>query len=453
MMRSKGLNSGQDLKRAGREQRRIVPRSKLGLLHQEPRNPLAILAEQNETRLPELVPLRIERMSASEFAFYRGTAAIMASDLGREADSGIFVAACGDAHVSNFGFYASPQRNLLFDLNDFDEAAWAPWEWDLKRLVTSVIVAGRSSQRELDVIMGAAREAIESYLKATRSIAKLDPLAHYFSHIDPSSAGRVLDRESKQVLRAALKDAQKRTGTRAARRLTTIDEAGIPRFRTSPPTMTRPGPEVERLLQEALQQYEASANIDVRMLLGQYKVQDIARRAVGVGSVGTRCFVTLLRDRVGNTMILQTKEAGRSVIEQYGGIAQPAIFNELVAANGQGARVVGLQRILQAYSDPFLGYIDRDVRSFYVRQFQDMKGGIDIESLADVPFATYARSCAVVLARAHGQSGRSAEIAGYAGASGKLTDSLMAWCLGYADRARGDFEKFVREAGHAGSGV
>lgn len=427
----------------GRARRKDVPRSSLARLHQEPRNPKAVLEEQNSTRVAELVPLRTERMSASAFTFYRGTAAIMAADMAREPHSGILVASCGDAHVSNFGFYASPQRTLLFDLNDFDEAAWAPWEWDLKRLVTSIIIAGQSTSRDAEVTLRAARTAIEAYLQSTRSIARLDPLARFYAHFDPAASYKNLDKFSRRDLKAAVKDASKRTGRRATKRLTETDSAGRIRFRSAPPAMARPDPEIEAVVTEAVNRYISSANVDVRMLLHQYRLEDVARRAVGVGSVGTRCYITLLRDGGGSTLILQTKEAGRSVLEQYGRIAQPAVLNEAVAVGGQGARVIGLQRILQAYSDPFLGHIAGPAADYYVRQFHDMKGGIDMETLEDVPFSQYARACAVVLARAHGQSGLSAQISGYAGKGGKLTGSLLAWCVAYAQRARADYADFV----------
>ncbi len=433
-----------DSSEAGRSRRAETPRSALARLHDGERDPNAILEEQNASRLQDLVPLRRERMSASAFTFYRGTAAIMAADLAQEAHSGILVAACGDAHVSNFGFYASPQRTLLFDLNDFDEAAWAPWEWDLKRLVTSIVIAGRATGRDQDIIIDAATAAVGAYLQATRAIADLDPVTRYFTHFDPAVRATTLDRRSRRALDAALADAQKRTGARASRRLTEVAADGTRRFREAPPAMVRADADVEAVVARALEGYLASANIDVRMLLRHHVVLDVARRAVGVGSVGTRCHIALLGDPDGNTLILQVKEAGRSVLEQYGGIEQPDLVCHLVDGAGEGARVVGLQRILQAYSDPFLGHLVGAGGQFgyYVRQFHDMKGSIDMETLDDKPFARYAEACAIVLARAHAQSGRGREITGYAGKGPRITSHLLEWCLGYADRAEADYEVF-----------
>ncbi|NHB86104.1 DUF2252 family protein [Tessaracoccus sp. HDW20] len=262
-------------------------------------------------------------MSQSVFTFYRGTAAIMAADLASAPHSGILVASCGDAHINNFGFYASPQRTLLFDLNDFDEAAWAPWEWDLKRLVTSVILSGESAGRDAAVVARAARRTVNAYLGATRGISELDPVDRYYTHFDPTVTMAHGDRSTRRVLKAAVADATKRTGARAARRLTEQGVDGELRFIENPPVVTHPAGDTESVVRWAYATYLASANADVRLLLNTYEVTDVARRAVGVGSVGTRCFVVLVRDGDGHTLILQTKQANRSVLEQYGGIVQP----------------------------------------------------------------------------------------------------------------------------------
>lgn len=442
------LMSSAQAAQAGRARRKAVPRAALGLWEGDfpggDRDPLAIIDEQNETRLQELVPLRMERMAQSAFTFYRGTAAIMAADLAKGQHSGIMVAACGDAHVSNFGFYASPQRTLLFDLNDFDEAAWAPWEWDLKRLTTSIIVAGQATHRDTAVILEAARNSITSYLRATRSIAQIDPLARYYTHFDPESAMGTLDKDSKKAVKRATKAAMRRTGERAAGKLTEIGHDGRSQFLENPPAIARATSDTEEVVRQGLERYIASANVDVQMLLQQYEMVDVARRAVGVGSVGTRCLVSLMSDADSNHLVLQTKQAGRSVLEQYGGIEQPALVNERVSQQGQGARVVSLQRILQAYSDPFLGFFTNDLGDFYVRQFHDMKGGIDTETLSDAAFLQYARSCAIVLARAHCQSGRSAEITAYAGKGPQITAALLDWCFAYARTATADFVAFEK---------
>lgn len=420
-----------------------LPRQGLSALATGERDPLGILAAQNATRVPELVPLRAERMAASAFAFYRGSAAVMAADLAREEHTGIFVASCGDAHVANFGFYASPQRTLVFDLNDFDEAAWAPWEWDLKRLVTSIVLAGSENARDEKVVRDAASSAVRTYARAIDRLTDRDPVTRYFEHISPHALLDSFDKESRTVLDAAIRDAEKRTGARAVRRLTTEVGEGRLAFVAQPPTMTRVDEETVRRVLATDGAYRASANVDVRMLLEQYELGDIARRVVGVGSVGTRCYLVLLQDGDEHAFVLQAKEAGRSVLEQYGGITQPPEVTALVAASGEGARVVSLQRVLQAVSDPFLGHVRSVDNDFYVRQFHDMKGGIEMVDLEDAPFRRYAQSCAATLARAHAQSPRAASIAGYVGGGRALSEAVTSWSFAYAAVARADHAAFL----------
>lgn len=422
---------------------REVPRRNLALLTTTDRDPLSTLSHQNVTRVPELVPLRTERMAASPFTFFRGTAAIMAEDLARDPNSGIRVASCGDAHVSNFGFYASPQRTLLFDLNDFDEAAWAPWEWDVKRLVTSVIIGGRSGNRSDSAIEQAARGAVTAYHRALRTAVEDSALERYFHHFDLATVSQHIDPDSSQALQQAIKKARKKTGARAVRRLTEQAPDGTRRFVLNPPLMTKADQQVTDRIHDAFAEYQRSAGVDVRVLLSHYVVDDVARRVVGVGSVGTRCYLALLRDHDGGVLIIQVKEAGRSVLEEYGGVPQPPELDEAIAKHGQGYRVVGLQRILQAYSDPLLGYLREPDRDFYVRQFHDMKGGLEIDQLEDGPFLTYAASCAVVLARAHAQSPRAREVSAYIGKGNRVVESLVSWSEAYADLSAADHANFV----------
>lgn len=435
--------SREELLARGRAARDRTGWSDLARLTTSGRRPLAILAEQNRTRLPELVPLRSERMSVSPFTFYRGTAALMAADLARDPSSGILVGSCGDAHVSNFGFYASQQRSLVFDLNDFDEAAFAPWEWDVKRLVASIVVAGQATDRKQSVVQKAGRKAIKSYLRTLSAAVDVSPSDRYFAHFVAEASLRGLDKRSRDVLAAAIKDASKRTGKRAARRLTEVDGDGRPRFVERPPTTTHIDDGTVAVLAEALRQYDESVNVDIRLLLRHYHLADVVLRVVGVGSVGTRCYLALFHAGDDSSLVLQVKEAGQSVLEQYGGVAQPPELQDMVAADGEGARVVGMQRILQGVSDPFLGSIRSRTRGYYVRQFHDMKGGIDMESLDDEPFREYAGACGTLLARAHAQSPAAVEIVGYAGDGKELADALLSWCADYAHLSRADYHEFV----------
>ncbi|WP_243075799.1 DUF2252 domain-containing protein [Microbacterium sp. SS28] len=431
----------------GKAAREAAPRSGLAHLTTTDRDPLSILEAQNATRMQELVPLRVERMSASPFAFYRGTAAIQAADLAADPHSGILVASCGDAHVSNFGFFASPQRTLMFDLNDFDEAAFAPWEWDLKRLVTSVVIAGQATSRDDDVVQTAALAAVRTYARAMAANADRSSVQRFFEHFDAESGLKAMDSESQRTMRAAIKEAEKRTGERAARKLTTLSEDGRLLFVERPPTMTHTTPEIEGRLHDNMLKYLESANVDVRLVLRQYVLSDIAMRVVGVGSVGTLCTLILLQDGDANALILQGKQAGRSVLEEYGGIEQPPAVAEFVAEQGEGGRVVALQRILQAVSDPFLGHLKAFAGDFYVRQFNDMKGGIEMNELEDTPFRQYAESCATVLARAHSQSPHAAQVAGYIGNGRIVGEAILEWAYAYADLSRADYDAFV--AAHA----
>ena len=430
----------------GREVRRRLPRSALAHLADGPRDPLGILDRQNATRVPELVPLRRERMSASPFAFYRGTAALQAADFAGEDHSGILVPSCGDAHVANFGFYGSRQRRLVFDLNDFDEAAWAPWEWDVKRLVASIVVAGQSTSRDDRVIGRAVRGAVRTYARGMGANPGQNPLVRFFAHFDVNAVADTLDRQTRAVVKRAVRDAAKRTGDRASRRLTTTGDDGRLVFVEQAPTMTHPADEAAIRLRANVDRYARSASVDIRVLLTNYVVSDLVRRVVGVGSVGTVCSLVLFQDGDGNALILQAKEAGRSVLEEYGGIAQPAAFHEHVQEHGQGGRVVALQRILQATSDPFLGQLRASSMDFYVRQFHDMKGGIEVAEVEDRPFHAYAEACAATLARAHAQSPSAPVVAGYLGSGRVAGEALAEWAYAYADRSRADYEAFVAAA-------
>lgn len=427
----------------GRAARRRTPRSTLSHLSAGPRDPLGILDRQNATRAPDLVPLRSERMSAGPFAFYRGTAALQAADLARDPHSGILVPSCGDAHVANFGFYASPQRTLVFDLNDFDEAAWAPWEWDVKRLVTSVVIGGQATGRDEAVVTDAALAAVRTYARAMRANAGRSPLLRYFEHLDVRAVADSADAETREVLREAMRDAEKRTAERATRKLTETLESGQMVFVERPPTMVHGDDESRSRLHENVQLYARSAHVDIRVLLNHYTVSDIARRVVGVGSVGTLCALVLLQDGDGNPLLLQAKQAGRSVLVEYGGIAQPPQADAYIAEHGEGGRVVAMQRVLQAVSDPFLGHLRAPAGDFYVRQFHDMKGAIETEQIDDRPFRAYAEACAATLARAHSQSPEAAAVAGYIGNGRVVGEALLEWAYAYAAMSRADYDAFV----------
>ena len=430
---------------AGRAIRERTPRAALATIETAGRDPLGILDRQNSTRQPDLIALRTERMAANPFAFYRGTAAIMAADFARTPHTGILVPSCGDAHIGNFGFFASPQRTLMFDLNDFDEAAWAPWEWDLKRLVASVVIGARET-RGPAVADEAARQCVLAYARALRAAIRADPLQRYFAHFDATATRDGIDVDSRRALQKAIASAEKRTGERAARKLTVRGDDGHLRFIEQPPVMTHADPWIRELSDTAFVQYAATANVDIQLLLRQYRVRDVARRVVGVGSVGTRCYLAVLGTADAEPLLLQVKEAGRSVLVEYGGIAQPDELQQRIDERGEGARVVGMQRVLQAFSDPFLGHIKGSRDDYYVRQFHDMKGSIDTDVIEDEGYREYAVACAITLARAHAQAPAAAQIAGYAGKGVQLADTLVSWAGAYADLAAQDYRAFAARA-------
>lgn len=431
------------LRAEGRAARARTRRRALARLGTSRRDPLGIIAQQNAARDPDLLALRTERMAQTAFGFYRGTAALMAADLADSPHSGILVPSCGDAHVSNFGFYASAQRRLVFDLNDFDEAAWAPWEWDVKRLVTSVIVGGAASDRSAAVIDLAARRAVRTYLGAIRRAAEQSPVRRYFTHFDIEASRALLPGAARRAIRGAIRHAARRTGERAVQRLTEVDADGRRRIVLREPVSMPVSAEIRGRVSALVTEYQRSATQDIALLMSHFALIDVARRVVGVGSVGTRCYLALLQDGDGNALLMQPKEAGQSVLVEFGRMPQPPALADLIAASGEGARVVAMQRILQALSDPFLGHLRGPERDFYVRQFHDMKGGIDVEDLDDDPFVTYAEACAAVLARAHSQSRNVAQIAGYVGGGRAVTDAIVAWSYDYAALSRRDYEAFL----------
>jgi uncharacterized protein (DUF2252 family) len=434
----------------GRRRRGVVSRRMLATPTTVERDPVAHLREQNTTRLPQLVPLRLQRMLANPFTFYRGTAGLMALDLGSAPHSGILVPSCGDAHISNFGFFASPERRIVFDLNDFDEAAAAPWEWDVKRMLASAVIGGRHAGYTEDFIADAVRKGFQGYVRALRELVADSAVERYFMHLSAELARRPLSKAGLRAQRAAVSAASRRTGDRAVRRITIRGEDGRLQFIHQPPTMVRLEDEeltgnnatsrqILEIAPSLYRAYRSSVGLDIDLVLSQYVARDVALRVVGVGSVGTRCFVQLLEGADGDALILQVKQALPSVITQYGGIPQPRRLRRGIAENGDGFRVVGLQRVLQAASDPFLGHFQANGRDFYVRQFHDMKGSVELEGLAPAAFADYIMACAIVLARAHAQSPTASEVVGYIGRSDVPAQALLDWSLDYADRSAADF--------------
>ena len=433
---------------AGRALRRHIPRRAHAAFAPPERDPLVILEDQNATRLPDLVPVRLGRMASSPFAFFRGAAALMAFDLAHDTTTGLDVVACGDAHIANFGLYASPERSLVFDLNDFDEAAVAPWEWDLKRLVTSAVIAAQQNGYLEEDVRAAAVATAASYRRALRDIAALPALQRYRYRAD---VDRMLARVKRrrggafEVLSRAVRQAEGRTADRFLEKVSQVDASGRRRLIENPPLLTRVTPEQEALVEGLMIAYQATLPLDIAILLGHFEIDDVARRVVGVGSVGTRCFIVVLGDDAGGSIILQVKEAPPSVLETYGGMPTPKRVDvdgvSTPFYTNQGHRVVSSQRVLQAVSDPFLGYFSANDRDYYVRQFRDQKGSIEAIGLDLPEFIAYVEACGVLLARAHAQSASATTIAAYVGASDAIDVAFADWSIAYSARSAEDYER------------
>ena len=430
----------------GKARRRQVPRSSHGDWEPRTRDPLAILAAQDESRVPELVPLRYGRMGVSAFTFFRGAAAVMADDLSAAESTGLEAQLCGDAHLSNFGVFAAPDRRLVFDCNDFDETLPGPFEWDLKRLAASIVVAGRERELGKRRRREAVLATVGGYRQAMRRFAPLGELDVWYARIDVESAlagfrSKVKEGRFQQIERNLAK-ARSKDSRRALQKLTE-ERDGELRIVSDPPLITpveelTDRADVEAQLEQILADYGESLAADRRHLLGSYRYVHAARKVVGVGSVGTRAWILLLEGRAGgDPLFLQAKEAGRSVLEPYLGAG---------AYRHHGRRVVEGQRLMQAASDIFLGWvtvegIDGELRSFYVRQLWDGKGSANLARFSARDLGAYGALCGEALARAHARSGDRVAIAAYLGRGDAFDQALARFAEAYADQNESDFER------------
>jgi uncharacterized protein (DUF2252 family) len=396
--------------------------------------------------VPELVPLRFARMLIDPFSFYRGSAAVMAADLATSPSSGVQVLCSGDAHLSNFGVYAAPDRELVFDLNDFDEAAAAPAEWDVKRLITSAIVGGRHAGYSEKSIRTLAERAIVAYRDGLQTMLDMSVLDRYYLRFEPERYRAEVSGSLQKVISRTARQARKRTSVRVFERIMKAGPDGGLHLREAPPVLQHLDIDLESTLIESFQEYLASVPADVALLLSHFRVTDLARRVVGVGSVGTRCYLVILTGPSDEPLILQVKEANTSVLEQYGRVEQPSTLRTAVQARGEGTRVVNGQRVLQGMSDVFLGTARADGRDFYVRQFQDMKGTVETEGMSVTAFADYVSACALALARGHAQSANASILRGYLGNGDKVSAAVIEWSYVYADKSLDDFHELQAAA-------
>src|SRR5262249_46583196 len=358
-------------------------------------------------RLPELVPIRYGRMLASPFAFLRGSAVVMARDLATTPTTGLTVQACGDAHLANFGAYATPERNLVFDLNDFDETLPAPWEWDVKRLIASIVVAARTNGFRAADCAAAASAAVRTYREQVAVSAPLGPLAVWYAGIGAEDIAATLPRGAREDFARDVRRASQRNHLQALSKLTAVVDGGI-RIVDDPPLIVHydDGSVRQQLLTFA-KTYQSSIRDDLRTLLHRYTFVDFAQKVVAVGSVGTRCYVALFQGKnQDDPLFLQIKEASASVLEPYAGKSR---------YRHHGQRVVRGQQHIQAASDIFLGWGRVDGIDYYARQLRDMKASVDVTRLQPDRMVLYARLCGWALARAHARSDQAADIAGYLG--------------------------------------
>jgi uncharacterized protein (DUF2252 family) len=393
-------------------------------------DPLELLKKSDQGRLPELLPIRYARMRQSAFGFFRGAAAVMAADLATTLRTGLHVQACGDCHVSNFGGFGSPERRLVFDINDFDETLHAPWEWDVKRLAASIVLAGWQKGDGEHSCKKAVTAAVASYREHMNQYAKMRALEVWYSALD---AGILISsaktKKAKKYWERIEKKAQLQTAEHVFPRMTEVVN-GRPHIIDNPPLIYHPRQRIKqgKRVREMFRRYRLTLPEERRVIIDRYHIVDIARNVVGVGSVGTRCAVVLLMAGKDDPLFLQFKEALPSVLEPYGGKSRYRYHGE---------RVVTGQRMLQAASDIFLGWTrDDQGHDYYFRQLRDMKMKED--------WMEYLELCGWTLARAHARTGDAAQIGGYLGNNEAFDEAIAKFAFAYADQTQRDHEVFVK---------
>jgi uncharacterized protein (DUF2252 family) len=434
----------------GRERRKSVPRSSHAEWAPPPGrpDPVSILEEQAQARVPDLVPIRHGRMAASPFAYFRGAAAPMAWDLAHLPTTDIRAQACGDAHLLNFGMYAAQDRRLVFDVNDFDETLPAPFEWDVKRLAASVAVAARDNGFEMRAGRAAVRRCVRIYRIEMANFARMRFLEVWYSRIDVDQVTQLFDAvQSRRAVQRRHRDVRRayhHTSVQALEKLCHLVE-GQYRIKPVPPVVVRFGvehdPGILDELRSAVTQYRETLQADRQEVLRRFYFGDFARKVVGVGSVGTEAFIfLLLGDRPDEPLFLQLKEAQESVLAPFAG---PSEFKH------QGERVVRGERLMQAAVDPFLGWTSGlrvdggEPKQYYVRQLRDMKGAMDVPAMDPTQLTYYAGLCGWTLARAHARTGRAAVISGYLGSSDRFDRAIEEFAAAYADQNERDYQSLL----------
>jgi uncharacterized protein (DUF2252 family) len=436
-LRRRPLSSAQRWS-VGRSLRQRVPRKWLGQWKAPATrpDPIAQIRRSQQGRQEWLIPIQVGRMAASPYGFLRGAAVVMTEDLAHLPATGIMLVACGDAHLGNFGFYASPEQDLVIDLNDFDEAHPGAWEWDLRRLVTSIWVAGRQNSCRETQCETAVASCVAAYRQVMRFLAEAPLLSRSYRRVDVDRLRETVRSKSlRQAIVRAAKRSRNRTSDRALPRFTT------PRGRrivSEPPLITRVSKSSATRIAAGLDAYLMTLAPHWRRALGNYTLLDIAHKVVGVSSVGLRSYIALLQGGTADDVIfLQLKQARRSVLAPY--VHGPSAWHA-----HQGQRVVEYQQALQTISDPLLGWTTIEGIQYYVRQFRNMKGGVPLDAMDAAALSDYAAIVGHLLAKGHARTGRASAIAGYVGGSGKLDRALCRFARAYADQTEADHELLVK---------
>jgi uncharacterized protein (DUF2252 family) len=425
---------------AGKSLRESVPRETHATWKPpaKQRDPIAVLEDSNRNRVPELVPIRYGRMLRSPFTFLRGSAGLMACDLATTPSTGLRVQACGDCHLMNFGLFATPERNLVFDINDFDETLPAPWEWDVKRLGASFAVAARDNKLSDEDARSAAVACVLAYREQMRDCSKKTPLEVWYERLDAQKLiEEAPDAKAKKLREEIAAKARQRIGEYLFPKITAT-VGGRHRLVDQPPLLYHYADNEKaaaKRFREGLEVYRQSLPDSVRVLFDRYRLEDFAGKVVGIGSVGTRCLVGLFFSAEGHPLLLQFKEACPSVLAPYAGAS---------VHENQGERVVAGQRLMQASSDIFLGWArGYEGHHFFGRQLRDMKFSVNLEGLSLVQLKRYAALCGSVLARAHARSGDAAKISGYLGKTDAFDQAIGEFALAYADQTVRDHAALV----------
>ncbi len=398
-------------------------------------DPIDLLRASDADRLPDLVPIRYGRMLQSPFAFYRGTAGVMAADLAGTPNIGIRVQACGDCHLMNFGGFATPERNVIFDINDFDETLPAPWEWDVKRLVASFVLAARSIGLSDASGRDAAVTCARSYRKHLRDYSEMHPLKVWYAQVTSDDVMSLLPKARQQLMSDRIAKATTQSGSEADFPKLAGMVGGRLSIRDTPPLIFHPeearSPDFQTILDQVLAAYRETLTDDRRVLLDRYQLVDAAIKVVGVGSVGRRCWIALMMSASNEPLFLQFKEAVESILEPYAGKSAYA---------QHGERVVMGQRLMQPASDLFLGWVIAPTgKHFYVRQLRDAKIKPLVETFDDELLVLYAKACGWVLARAHAKASDVSAVGGYLGSSDQFDEAMGNFALTYADQAERDY--------------